>query len=260
MKNNMASGLLLLVAVAAPLFWPATGAGQYVDFSNGEYTLSTPATRGRPPDILPPEVGKPMVERLLKPEHMVIIGLGERGQGTLRVGDSAKAERVGVFGPARPLPLGLRCARDIGYASARPGDSTLVVVGMGSACLDNPDYVVSVSVYFSPSVLPKDYRPHLKRFVPSAGVHAGLATQSGLRLGLTREEVEGILSEPIWKEKDVYYYGAIADMELPAELLITRWKWPKDVKGKPGAVQQFMDVWFVGGRVSAFHVRKLYDM
>jgi len=109
-------------------------------------------------------------------------------------------------------------------------------------------------------VLPKNYRPHLKRFVPSAGVHAGLATQSGLRLGLTRQEVGGILSAPIWKEKDAYFYGVLADMELPAELLITRWKWPKDVKAKPGGIEHFIDVWFVGGRVSAFHVWKLYDM
>jgi len=52
----------------------------------------------------------------------------------------------------------------------------------------------------------------------------------------------------------------LADMELPAELLITRWKWPKDVKAKPGGVQHFIDIWFVGGRVSAFNVWKLYDM
>lgn len=259
-RSKIATFMMLGLTAVFIVFGSMPCSAAYVYFYDGKYLVSTPATSRSPDRRLSDSLGKSIMERLLKPEHMVIIGLGERGQGTLRVGDSAKAELVGVFGPARPLPLGLRCVRDIGYASARPGDSTLVVVGMGSACLDNPDYAVSVSVYFSPTALPKDYRPHLNRFVPSVGVHAGLATQSGLRLGLTREEVEEILGAPIWKEKDAYYYGADADMELPAELLITRWKWPKDVKGKPGAVQQFMDVWFVGGRVSAFHVRKLYDM
>jgi len=260
LRNDVAPCLLLLVALVAPLLWPTTGAGQSVTFSNGEYTLSTPATSGRPPDKLPPEVGKPIVERLLKPGHLVLTGLGERGEGVLRVGDDTKAVLFRAFGLARPLPLGLRCVREFGYVSTRPGDSTLVVVGMGSVCLDNPDYVVSVSVYFSPAVLPKDYRPHLKRFVPSVGAHAGLATQSGLQLGLTRKEVEGILGAPIWKEKDAYFYGVIADMELPAELLVTRWKWPKETQAKPGGVQHFMDIRFVDGRVSAYHVRKLYDM
>jgi hypothetical protein len=260
LKNDRTSSLLLIVATAVLLLCPTIGTGQYVDFSNGEYTLSTPATSHRPPDKLPPEVGKPLMERLLKPEHLLLTGLGERGEGVLRIGDDRKSALFGFFGPARPLPLGLRCVRELGYVSTRPGDSTLVVVGMGNACLDNPDYVASVSVYFSPSALPKDYRPHFKRFVPSVGAHAGLITQSGLRLGLTRQEVEAIFGPPIWKEKDAYYYGASADMDLPTEMLVTRWGWSKQTKAKPGGVQQFIDVWFVGGRVSAFHVRKIYEM
>jgi len=261
MWRNKASYLILLALAAVHLSAGSTPcSAAYVYFHDGKYLASTPETSRSPDRPLDDSLGRAIMERLLKPEHMAIIGLGEYGQGTLSVGDSVKAELVDLFGPAQPLPLGLRCVRNLGYASARPGDGTLVVVGMGSACLDNPDYVVSIAVYFSPAALPKDYRPHLKSFVPSASVHAGLATQSGLRLGLTREEVEEILGAPIWKEKNAYSYGASADMELPAKLLITRWKWPKDVKGKPGAVQQFIDVWFVGGRVSAFQVRKLYDM
>jgi len=259
-KNSVSTVMSLVLTAVFVMAVVKPCSAAYVYFYDGKYLLSTPATSRSPDKGLSASEGRSIMERLLKPEHMVLTGLGERGEGVLRVGDDTSAVLFRAFGTARPLPLGLRCVREIGYASARPGDSTRVVVGMGSLCLDNPDYVVSVSVYFSPAVLPKDYRPHLKRFVPSVGVHAGLATQSGLRLGLTREEVEGILGAPIWKEKDAYFYGVIADMELPNELLVTRWKWPKETQAKPGGVQHFMDIRFVDGRVSAYHVRKLYDM
>lgn len=81
LRNDVAPCLLLLVALVAPLLLPTTGTGQSVAFSNGEYTLFTPATSGRPPDKLPPEVGRPTVERLLKPEHMVLTGLDIRFEG-----------------------------------------------------------------------------------------------------------------------------------------------------------------------------------
>jgi len=260
MWRSRISALMLLLTAVFIVLDPMPCPAAYVYFYDGKYMVSTPATSRSPDRILSDSLGESIMERLLKPGHLVLTGLGERGEGVLRVGDDTKAVLFRAFGLARPLPLGLRCVREFGYVSTRPGDSTLVVVGMGSICLDNPDYVVSVSVYFSPAVLPKDYRPHLKRFVPSVGAHAGLATQSGLRLGLTRKEVEGILGAPIWKEKDAYFYGVIADMELPAELLVTRWKWPKETQAKPGGVQHFMDIRFVDGRVSAYHVRKLYDM
>ena len=63
-----------------------------------------------------------------------------------------------------------------------------------------------------------------------------------------RQEVEGILGVPIWKERGVSYYGVSADMELTPAFRITRWKWPTDVKAKAGAIQHFIDIWFVGGR------------
>lgn len=96
---------------------------------------------------------------------------------------------------------------------------------------------------------------------PSTWLEQFRAVRAALfALGLTRQEGEAILGEPIWKEKDSHHYGVVADMALPAELLINRWNWPKATTSQPGGVNQFMTFWFVGGRVSAFHVRKLYDM
>jgi len=52
----------------------------YVDFYNGEYLLSTPATKDRPPDRLPPEEGKAILERLLR-------GLRQRGYELVTVSE-----------------------------------------------------------------------------------------------------------------------------------------------------------------------------
>ena len=232
----------------------------YVDFYNGEYQLSTPATKSRPPYRLPPKEGKAILERLLNPAHVTVTGLGEAGNATLRMGDDTKAALFALLGPAKRLTDWQRCVHEFGYISARPGDSTVVVVNMANPCLDNEDYVSGFLVCFSPSVLPKEYRPSLKRFVPSAGIHAGLATQSGLKLGMTRAEVEAVLGKPLWKENDSYSYGALGEVSLPPAFLITRWHWPKDAESRLGADDHTLDVWFVGGQVSAFFVSKLYDL
>jgi hypothetical protein len=260
LKNEIPPYVLLLVAFLAVLASPAPSACAYVDFHDGVYTLSTPATHNRPPDKLPAEVGEVIVERLINPAHMIVTGLGEMGNATLRVGDSTKAEFLAALGPAKALPYGLKNMRNFGYISTRPGDNTVVVIGMGDSVLDNPDYVVSLHVCFSPAVLPQKFRPALKNFAPTRGVHADLATQSGIRLGMTRDEVEAVLGKPLWKEKDSYSYGVVADMILPAKLLITRWGWSQDVQSKAGGIEHRIEVWFVGGRVSAFYICKLYDM
>lgn len=259
-KGSSTAGMLLVVLCACVLGGATCAVGSYVHFYKGEYLLSTPATKSRPHDRLPAQEGKALLERLINPAHMVVTGLGEAGNATLHMGDDAKAVLFSVLGPAKRLPDWRRCTYDFGYSSARPGDSTVVVVKMANPCLDNEDYVSGVLVCYSQTVLPKEYRPYLKRFVPSQGIHAGLATQSGLKLGMTRAEVEAVLGKPLWKRKDAYDYGALGDVQFSPEFLITRWHWPKDVESKLGGVDHMIDVWFVGGRVSAFLIRKLYDL
>ncbi len=260
MLKNSVSILMLFLLTASALvadFKPCFAS--YVHFYNGEYLLSTPEARVRPNRILPAAEGKTLLERLLDPAHMAVTGFGEAANATLRAGDDTKGAAFALLGPAKRLPDWRKCELAYGYVSARPGDSTMVLMDMSDPCMDNDEYVAAFRVCFSQSVLPKEYRQHIKRFVPTKGVHAGLATQSGLRLGLTREEVETVLGKPLWKEKDTYYYGALGDVHFTPELLIARWKWPKDVEAKRGGDDHRITVWFVGGRVSAFEVRKLYD-
>lgn len=259
-KGSNAVCILLVGLVVSVVGCPTLAAGAYVDFYNGEYLLSTPATKSRPPLRLPPEEGKAILERLLNPAHMMMTNLGEAGNATLRIGDDTRAALFALFGPAKRLPDWRKCAHDYGYISSRPGDSTVVVVRMDNPCLGNEDYVSGFLVCFSPMVLSKEYRPYLQHFVPSKGIHARLATQSGLKLGMTREEVEAVLGKPLWKTKNSYEYGALGAIQLSPEFLVTRWHWPKDVESKPGGVDHMIDVWFVGGRVSCFEVRKLYDL
>ncbi len=260
MWKGSSAACMFLVSLCAFVLGGATCAtGSYVHFYKGEYLLSTPATASRPNDRLPAKEGKAILERLLNPAHVVLTGFGEAGNATLRAGDETTATLFAILGPAKRLPDWRRCARSFGYVSARPGDSTVVVAVMGNTCLDNPDYVTGFQVCSSPAGLPKEYRPYLKHFVPSPGIHAGLATQSGLKLGLTRAEVEAVLGKPLWKRTNAYEYGALGDFQFTPEFLIARWHWPKGVESKLGGVDHMIDVWFVGDRVSAFYVSKLYD-
>lgn len=232
----------------------------YVYSRNGEYWCSYPASTNRPDGRLQHAEGKALLERILDPAHMVVTGLGEAGNATLRIGDDTRAALFAVLGPAKRLPDWQRCVHEFGYVSSRPGDSTIVVVRMDNPCLGNKNDVSGLFVCFSPTVLPKEYRPYLKRFVPSMGIHAGVVTQSGLKLGMTPAEVEVVLGKAVWKEKDAYYYAALADALFSPEFLSTRWHWPKNVESKPGGDERIITVWFVGGRVSCFEVRKLYDL
>ena len=191
---------------------------------------------------------------------MVVRGLGETDNATLLVGDGTRAALFAVLGPAKRLPNGHRCEYTFGYVTQRPGDSTVALVDMGDPCLDNPEHIASILIGFNVAALPKEYRPHLKHFVPSAGIHADVATQSGLKLGLTPAEVEVVLGKPVWKEKNVYYYAALKDVQFSPAFLINRWHWPKDVESKPGGDERIIMVWFARGRVSCFEVRKLYDL
>lgn len=260
-ENRMTALLLSILACLAIPLGPSIANSAYVYFFEDEYRLSLPEAETRhAPDKLPAEVGKAILERLLDPAHMLVTGLGEAGNATLRIGDSAKAELFAALGPAKALPLGLKTERDFGYVSTRAGDSTVIVVGMGNSAVDNPNFVVNLHVCFSPLALPKKYRPALKDFFPTPGVHSGLATQSGLRLGLSRTEVEEIFGKPLWRQKNFYVYGALGDVQLSPEFLITRWNWPKDVQSKLGGIDHRIQVWFVGGRVSAFHIGRLYDL
>lgn len=259
-RSSIALCLSLAFVCSSAVPEAAHATEAYVSSLNGEYHLSSPANGGRPPTVLPVIEGKAILERLSDPAHMVMTGLVDGGDATLRVGDSTKAELFAILGSASRLPDKRKSYFAYGYASSRRADSTVVVVDMGVPDFEPPDHVTGFLVCFGPSVLPKEYRPSLKNFSPSPGVSTRLSTQSGLRLGMTRAEVEEVFGKPLWKEKGAYYYGAIRDTLLTAEFLCARWGWPKNVESKPGTVDQFIKVWFVGARVSAFHIRKLYDM
>lgn len=259
-RSSLAAFMLLVSFSATASAGTPFSDRAYVFYNKGDYRISSPATVNRPRAKLPRAEGEALVERLLDPTHMVLTGLGEEGAGVLHIGDGHREVLFTLLGRGRNLTEWSRCERVYGYATGRPEDSTVVLVRLGDACLDNPNYVEAIAVYAEPRALPKAYRIRPKLFTQTNGVHSGLATESGLRLGLTRKEVEGLLGKPIWKGKDTYAYGVVADILLSAELLRTRWNWPWDVKPKPGAVQHFIDVWFVGDRVSAFLLRKMYDM
>ncbi len=260
-KNKLV--VLVSFAVLCPLLiLEAAWCGPVTLYENikGEFMLETWTAGDIRAVRLPQAEGEALMARITNSAHMAVAGFGETANATLRAGDDTKSAAFALLGPAKPLPEWRRCKLAFGYASARPGDSTVLLMNMCNTCQDNKEYAASFFVGFSPSVLPKEYRQHIKRFAPTKGVHAGLATQSGLRLGLTREEVEGVLGKPLWKEKDTYHNQATRYIQLSSEFLISRWQWPKDVEAKLGGDDHRITVWFVGGRVSAFEVLKFYDL
>jgi hypothetical protein len=256
--------LVALASIAAlcPLvFWGAAwGGSTTLNEDKGEYRLEIWSETGTKSTCLPQAEGKALMERMTNPAHMAVTGFGENSNATLRAGDDTKNTAFGVLGPAKPLPEWRRCKLAFGYISARPGDNTVLLMDMCNTCQDNKEYAASLFVGLNTSTLPKEYRQHVKRFAPSTGVHAELATQSGLKLGMARAEVEEALGKPLWKEKNTFHYQTTRYIQLSSEFLISRWQWPKDVEPKLGGDYHSITVWFVGGRVSAFELAKLYDL
>lgn len=259
-KNRFVS-VASIAALCPLLFWGAAwGGSTTLDERKGKYRLETWSEAGMQSVSLPQAEGKALMERMTNPAHMAVTGFGEAANTTLRAGDDTKSAAFAMLGPAKPLPEWRRCKLAFGYVSARSGDSTVVLMDMCNTCQDNKEYVASFFVGFSPTAVPKEYRQHIKHFAPTTGVHAGLATQSGLGLGMARTEVEAVLGKPLWAEKDAFHYQTTRYIRLSSEFLTSRWQWPKDVEPKLGGDYHSITVWFVGGRVCAFEVSKLYDL
>ena len=90
------------------------------------------------------------------------------------------------------------------------------------------------------------------------GVHAGIATQSGLALGLTRAQVQAILGPPQATRGDKWLYAASVSVRLSEEEYARRGMPipPVITADYPfsRSFTKYIVVWFKGDRVSAFRV------
>lgn len=255
-----------LVLLCALICWAAPALAEQSIFlspaditENEEGSFSFTLLPSRtPPRKISAAKGREFRARICNPAHLAVTGFGADSDRTLLAIDDPQKHLTAVLGAAKPLPTWQKGQRMYGYASARPGDATVVLVQMGYEIFGSPDEVEALVIAASPEHIEQEYRRYRKHYTPAAGVHAGLATQSGLRLGLSPAEVEAVLGPPLHKDRDTFYSQFIGWMTFSPEML-RRWGWPKDSKAKQGGFDITINVRFDDGKASCIFLRKRYQ-
>lgn len=179
---------------------------------------------------------------VMQAEHFAITGLG-KGTGKSLVLDTLPFDAAEkIFGPAPIINIDgvtryLRC-----YTSTQPDDRTAVLV--------NPSMGGTLGGMTILADKGQVQQQGLCR--GSEVVHSGLATKSGLRLGMTRPEVEALLGPPHGLRKNKLLYSAWDRDLTPAERKAIGMT---DTSGKSMSLLRSITVWLDRhGRVNAFDV------
>ena len=198
-------------------------------------------------------------DRIFDERHDRFMGFGPDSNATLTVDESLKSDVEGVLSKTTRLNVGGYEERVLCYASSRPGDDTVALFTL-SKCPENCQRVSEIQVRAGKRevrVLDKCAR------VP--GVHAGIATESGLRLGMTAAEVEAVLGKPQHIQKGLqgtmWFYAASVGLALSREEATRRGFPGVEHVPVPGTsysptpgFDKFIVLWLREGRVSAWRV------
>lgn len=174
--------------------------------------------------------------------HFTITGLGKGGGKSLVLDTKPFDAAENIFGPAPVINIDgvtryLRC-----YTSSRPDDRTAVLAAPSMGGTLGGMMILADKGLVKQQSLCRG----------SAAVHAGLATKSGLRLGMTRPEVEALLGPPHGLRKNKMLYSAWDRNLTPSE---RRAVGMVDTSGKNMSLLRSVTVWLdKEGRVSAFNV------
>jgi len=200
---------------------------------------------------------KEQMLRIFDERHDRFRGFGAEGNGTLTVDESLHADVIAALGKTMRLKLGGYEERVLCYASSRPGDDTVVLFTL-SKCPENCSRVSEIQV----RARGREVRV-LDTCARVPGVHAGIATESDLRLGMTATEVEAVLGAPQYMQKGLqgrmWFYAASVSVALSREEA-TRRGYPQLTRmpgqSYPGNVgfDKFIVLWFREERVSAWRV------
>ncbi len=195
-------------------------------------------------------------KRIYDEAHDRFKGFGADGNQTLTVDESLHGDVTAALGKATRLNLGGYEERMLCYASSRPGDDTVALFTL-SKCPENCSRVSEIQV----RARKREVRV-LDKCARVPGVHAGITTESGLKLGMTAAEVEAVLGPPQYTTKGLqgtmWFYGASvsvafsddeADRRGYPRLSFSRMEFPVH----PG-FDKFIVLWLRGGRVSAWRV------
>lgn len=157
---------------------------------------------GVPAGPLPQDRGWEAFDRAGDPGHAVFTGLGSTRDQALAMEQAGLEQVFGLLGRTRRMPDKSPAEPRFGYASSLPGDSTVLLVRVD----DCPDICAPVLELELRRDAQDLARPDLR---PSPAVHAGVATRSGLRLGLTRSQVMAVLGRPRYEDETSLHYGAM---------------------------------------------------
>lgn len=196
-------------------------------------------------------------DRIFDERHDRFLGFGPDANATLTVDESVRGDVERALGATTRLNVGGYEERVLCYASSRPGDDTVALFTL-SKCPENCQRVSEIQV----RARKREVRV-LSKCAQVPGVHAGLATESGLRLGMTGAEVEAVLGSPQHIQKGLqgtmWFYAASVGLAMSHEEAARR-GFPQlaRVPGKdyPGNVvfDKFIVLWLREGRVSAWRV------
>ncbi len=196
------------------------------------------------------------LDRVFDERHDRFLGFGPDGNQTLTVDESVHQDVTAVLGRATRLNLGGYEERMLCYVSARPGDDSVVLFTL-SKCPGNCVRVNEIQV----RAKRREVRVRDK-CAETKGMHAGIATQSGLRLGLTRAEVEAILGPPQHVEGGMWFYAALRYVRFSKEEHNRRGYFPPIITPDyPFSVgfDKYIVLWFKNDRVSALRVNLDWD-
>ncbi|MES9994476.1 hypothetical protein [Desulfovibrio aminophilus] len=191
---------LFAALCAAPASSASECEGVGIFLLNGDYYCNT--CGDQPPVKLSPERAKESIARINDPAHLVFTGLGPDGNQSLTVDRDVRDRLFAVLGRAKRLHEPGVEVPIYGYVSSRPGDHTVL-----TARLDDmpgvPWRIYELDVFADPRMIPE-----AKGLQPTPGLSAAVATKSGLRLGLTKDEVKAILGWPHGEDENMLGYNA----------------------------------------------------
>lgn len=190
--------------------------------------------------------------RVFDERHDRFQGFGPNDDQALTVDESAHQDVTAVLGKTQRLNVGGYEERMLCYTSARSGDDTVALFTL-SHCPDDCKRVMEIQV----RAQKREVRV-LDKCSATTGVHAGLATQSGLRLGLTRAQVQAILGPPLATRGDKWLYAASVSVAFSKEEATRRGYPQMENENLEYPINPVFDkhivVWFKGDGVSAFRV------
>lgn len=198
-------------------------------------------------------------DRIFDEAHDRFVGFGPEGNATLTVDESLRADVERTLGKAMRLNVGGYEERVLCYASSRPGDDTVALFTL-SKCPENCQRVSEIQV----RARKREVRV-LSKCARVPGVHAGLATESGLRLGMTDAEAEAVLGKPQHVQKGLqgtmWFYAASVGVAMSREEATRRGFPGVEHKPIPGTsvspvpgFDKYIVLWLREGRVSAWRV------